>query len=162
MTTSGRRRGERVLTAALLVGGVAPVLSGVAAAFFGNAYVHLVGPDVPGMFSAEAYDMLLLWVNLQGGDAFVAGASRVVVALLGALALKRAFAAIGVLHSGYELWLLPSRGLTWCDATGACRPLAVWELRLFVALHVALVLGFGYGLVRTRRVGTVPNSDGGG
>ncbi|WP_241432312.1 hypothetical protein [Halogeometricum borinquense] len=141
--------GEQVLNTALLLGGIAPVLSGLAAMFLGDAYVHLIGPHVPELFSKEAYEMLLLWVNLQGGDALVAGLSRIVVALLGTLILKQLFAAIGIFHSVYELWLLPTRALPWCDAAGACRNLAVVEIQLFVVLHVVLVLSFGYGLVRT-------------
>lgn len=142
---------DRVLTITLLLGGLAPVLSGVGAMFFGDQYIWLMGNGVRGMFTDNTYHLLITWLNLQGGDAFVAGISRIIVALAGAYGLKRWFAAVGIFHSCFELWLLPTKALPWCHLTGQCRPIFVAEVWAFIALHVVLVAGFSYGLVRGYR-----------
>ncbi|WP_231512948.1 hypothetical protein [Haloferax mediterranei] len=142
---------NRVLTITLIIGGIAPVLSGILAMFFGDQYIYLMGSDIQGMFTDHTYPFLLSWVNLQGGDAFVAGISRVIVALIGAYSVKRVFAAVGIFHSLFEMWLLPTQALSWCHLTGQCRPLFVVEIWAFVALHVVLIVGFSYGLYQGRR-----------
>ena len=92
--------------------------------------------------------MLAVVLRLQGGDAFVAGAARVSVAVWGGLRLKRWLAGIGIAHSGFELWLLPTKLLGWCRdhpeaGCGAGFHAVVFG---FLALHAVLIAGFAVGL----------------
>ncbi|MES1943464.1 hypothetical protein PC39_05100 [Salinisphaera sp. PC39] len=138
---------DRILTALLLLGGVPPLISGLLASAAPLWYLGLTGvTEVVGPAARDA--MAFLW-HLQGGDAAVAGAARVAVALLGGLLLKRLMVAMIVVHSGYEIWLLPSHAFPWCAAhEGVCTPLYVAELWAFLALHLVLVAGGLWALAR--------------
>ncbi len=144
---SQKKSGERILSVMLVLGGLPPILSGVLAMFFGQAYFDFIGSGVAKSLG-EGFGFALVVGNLQGGDAFVAGSSRVLVAFLGNLQLKRFFAVIGIFHSSFELWLLPTKLIPWCQNTvsAQCHQYFFLELYFFLALHGLLVLGFAAGL----------------
>lgn len=110
--------GERALTFGLVLGGIAPCLSGVLAASSPGTYVDSLGHTIPFIFTTDAYRFFKFWMRLQGGDAFVAGAARVAGALVGSTEMKRLLAVVGVLHSAFEIVLIPSDLLQWCSSTG--------------------------------------------
>jgi hypothetical protein len=147
--TEWTKRGERrLLKTFLLVGGFPPILSGLEAGLAPEAYLNGMGPALDALFGEETYPLLVFMLQLQGGDAFVAGAGRVLVALMGRLRLMRWMAGVGILHSGFEIWLLPQRLLGWShDLPGAefstLLDTLVWS---FVALHILLVLGYSTAL----------------
>ena len=143
---------DRLLTVFLVLGGVPPMLFGFFAMFFGEAYFHFIGSGVAQSLG-HGQGFAIFLGNLQGGDAFVAGSCRLAAAFLGSLNLKRIFAAIGIFHSGFELWLLPTKLLTWCKTTpaAACSDLFYVELYFFLGLHGLLVLGFATGIVLSFR-----------
>ena len=128
------------------------MLSGFFAMFFGEAYFHFIGSGVAQSLG-HGKGFAIFLGNLQGGDAFVAGSCRLAAAFLGSLNLKRVFAAVGIFHSGFELWLLPTKLMTWCKATpsAACSKAFTIELTFFLALHALLVLGFAAGLLLSFR-----------
>ncbi len=139
-----RRRLSRWFSGVLWLGGVPPLISGVIAVALPQLYGNAVSARM-GEFLAPAQWALLTFVlSLQGGDAAVGGLARIFVAIWGDLRLKQWMGAVAILHSGFELWLLPGRFLAWCmrpDAPG-CRPFIVTEVWAFMALHVVLVVAF--------------------
>jgi hypothetical protein len=141
-------RASRILSVTLILGGVPPMLSGLMAMFLGDHYLAAIGAGIPELFGNGRYGLLEVVGNLQGGDAFVAGFERVVAAAYGRIRIKQLFALVGIFHSSFELWLLPTKLLPWCTSTPAARCSAFIhvEVWLFLALHVVLVLGFSYGL----------------
>jgi hypothetical protein len=148
-----RRRVSHWLSVFLWLGGVPPLLSGVTAMALPAQYAGAVSARM-GEFLAPAQMALLTFtLSLQGGDAAVAGLARIFVAIWGDLKLKQWMGAVAILHSSFELWLLPSRFLTWClrPDVPACRPFVVTEVWAFIALHLALVGGFAVLLLRSRR-----------
>lgn len=148
-----REQESRWLSVMLWLGGVPPVLSGLLAATVPGWYLALTGvPDALAPAGSQA--AAFLW-HLQGGDAFIAGTARIAVAALGTLALKRILGALMILHSAYELWLIPTHAFTWCERNaGVCTELYRLELWAFLALHVVLVVGavavLGRGLAGSR------------
>lgn len=152
-STVGAGIGRKVLFWTLLLGGVPPMASGVAAMFFHDAYFNFVGAGVPSLFAGPTYGLTHIVLNLQGGDAFVAGSARVIVAFVGSLGVMRLFAGIGLLHSLFEIWLLSQRLLPWCVATpsAGCRDIFVAEVWGFIGLHLVLVAGFSIGLMLSGR-----------
>lgn len=130
------------LSALLWLGGLPPLVSGLVAVLAPGIYLRLT-LDV-GRFDSTAYSLLLFLLRLQGGDAFVAGAARIAVAACGDLRLKKLLAVPAIAHSAFELWLLPSRLLAWCNShpEAGCSEMLVAEVWLFMALHAVLVCGF--------------------
>ena len=99
----------------------------------------------------EAWCWTDLWQRLQGGDAFVAGTSRIFAAYYGHVDIMRAMAWVGIFHSLFEIWLLP-RGIKQVQAIDGQLGLnkvgtvALWG---FVLLHVGLVLLFSLGIAQS-------------
>lgn len=146
------RENNRLLTILLLIGGIPPVISGLAGMFAGMQYLDLIGENVLGLFSPTAEALLLFITNLWGGDAFVAGISRVIVAFLGNMRIKLWFGAVAIFHSIYSLWLLPARFLGWCVAPETtCNSISYLGAAFFLLLHVALVIGFSVSLYAALR-----------
>lgn len=143
------QREEKFLSILLWLGGVPPIISGICASIAPNWYLAMTG--VPDALSPAGNQALAFVFHLQGGDAWVGGAARIAVAVLGGLLLKRIMVAMIILHSSYEIWLLPARGVSWCTAhPGICTPLYRMELWAFVLLHVVLVLGSIWALTGAR------------
>lgn len=142
-----RNRQSSILTLWLLLGGVPPVLSGLIAALAPKLYVEFAGAT--DMFEPRGYAAILFVLSLQGGDAFGAGAMCIIGAVYGNLTVKKLFAAVGIAHSCFELWLLPTSYMHWSanhpDAQFSTISLA--ELWFFFAGHALLVIGFTYGLL---------------
>ena len=155
--------GVRLLRLTLVLGGLPPLISGLAAAFAADAYLRTLGSGLPDMFPREAYPFVLFLTNLQGGDAFVAGFSRLVAAFLGTPRLLQLFALAGIAHSGYELWLLPRRLLAWAEQAPpeAVSPVLYTEVWAFLGLHAVLILGFTLGLVQSLRRHRIYGGEGG-
>ena len=139
--------GPRILKGTLLLGGVPPLLSGLFAMFFADSYLGFIDEGVASLFDSRAYPLVLVIGSLQGGDAFVAGASRIFVAYWGNVRLMIAFAVVGVLHSAFELWLLPTQLLSWCQTEHLCSDAFRAEVWAFVGLHAVLIAGFAAGTV---------------
>lgn len=144
--------GRKILFYALLFGGFPPMISGLFAVFLHDVYLNFIGAGVLTILDGPAYGLTTVIANLQGGDAFVAGSARVAVAFLGGLLLMRVVAAIGILHSLFEIWLLSQKLLPWCDATPSamCSEIFHVEIWFFLLLHLVLVLGFAIGIIRSR------------
>ena len=51
--------------------------------FFADSYLGSIDEGVANLFDSRAYPLVLVIGSLQGGDAFVAGASRIFVAYWG-------------------------------------------------------------------------------
>lgn len=152
---------SRWLSTLLLIGGVPPMLSGIVAVFFPEFYISAIGDGIVPLFGDQRMPLLLFTLGLQGGDAFVAGSSRVAVALYGNLKLKRIVATIAIIHSAYELWLLPARLLSWCDNTveAQCNTLLKVEVWAFMAVHLSLVIGCSFVLACSWRNRTDSSSE---
>lgn len=144
--------GAKILFYALLLGGVPPMLSGLFAVLQHDIYLSFIGNGVPGLIEGPGYGLTTVIANLQGGDAFVGGSARVLVAFLGGVLLMRLVAAIGIVHSLFEIWLLTQRLLPWCDATPSaqCGELFRVEIWGFILLHGVLVVGFTVGIYLSR------------
>ncbi|MCA9800454.1 MAG: hypothetical protein KC777_00630 [Cyanobacteria bacterium HKST-UBA02] len=140
---------SRILSIFLILGGIPPMLSGLIAMISAGTYLGFLGSGVSSMYSPDQVGLLEITWNLQGGDAFVAGSARVAVALIGSDAIKCVLAAIGIGHSLFELWLLPSKLITWCHDTPGVQSGSVFDIGVwfFIVLHVLLVLGFTWGLI---------------
>lgn len=139
-----QQRVSRWFSVFLWLGGVPPLLSGVVAIALPHEYGSAVSARMGDFLAPAQLALLAFTLSLQGGDAAVAGLARIFVAIWGNLRLKQWMGAVAILHSSFELWLLPSRFLIWCtrpDAPG-CRPFIVTEVWAFMALHVVLVAGF--------------------
>lgn len=142
-----RRSQSSILTLWLVLGGVPPVISGIVAGLTPNAYIEFAGAE--SVF--EPMGRVAAWfiISLQGGDAFGAGAMRLVGAVYGNLKVKKLFAAIGIVHCCFELWLLSSSYLHWeknypeYDFSA----LGMLEFWFFFLGHILLLLGFSYGLL---------------
>lgn len=149
--------GKKILFWSLILGGIPPMASGIVAVFFQDFYFQFVGAGVPDMFAGDTYGLTAVILNLQGGDAFVAGSSRVLIAFLGGLMLMRTVAFIGIFHSIYEIWLLSQRLIPWCGDTlsAQCGNLFYAELWGFIALHIILVFGFCYGIIKSLKANPV-------
>lgn len=145
--------GRKILFYALLLGGFPPMISGLFAVFLHDIYLNFIGTGVLAILDGPAYGLSTVIANLQGGDAFVAGSARVAVAFLGGLTLMRVVAGIGIIHSLFEIWLLSQKLLPWCDATPSamCSELFHIEIWSFLLLHLILVFGFGFGIIRSRQ-----------
>lgn len=131
---------SRNLSILLWLGGVPPVVSGILASVAPGLYLELAG--ISDALSVAGNQAIAFIFHLQGGDAWVAGLGRITIALFGSLLLKRITISIAIVHSLYEIWLLPVRGLGWCEENaGVCSSLFVSELWAFVGLHVVLVVG---------------------
>lgn len=139
-----QQRVSRGLSVFLWLGGVPPLISGVTAMALPHQYGGAVSARMGDFLTPAQLALLTFTLSLQGGDAAVAGLARIFVATWGNLRLKQWMGAVAILHSSFELWLLPSRFLTWClrPDVPACRPFVVTEVWAFMALHVVLVAGF--------------------
>lgn len=131
---------ERQLSIILWLGGLPPVVSGVLASIAPAWYLSLTGvTDVTSPAGDQA--LAFLW-HLQGGDAWVAGSARIAVASFGSLILKRIMVFIMLIHSSYELWLIPTHAFSWCsDQEPVCTTLYLSELWAFLSLHIVLIIG---------------------
>jgi hypothetical protein len=143
------QREDRHLSILLWLGGVPPIISGVLASTVPDWYLKMTG--VTEILSPAGKQALAFLFHLQGGDAWVGGSARIAVAVLGSLALKRILAILMIVHSSYELWLLPTHAFSWCaDHPGVCTPDYISELWLFILLHAVLVAGSVWVLARAR------------
>lgn len=141
--------GEKILKVTLLVGGIPPALSGFFAMFFPDLYFDFIGPLVGEAVQGKVYGLIFVIGSLQGGDAFVAGMSRIFVSYSKHSRLMVAFGFVGIFHSIFELWLLPQKLITWCEEEGLCSQVFQYEVWGFVFLHVLLLLGFSIGCWQT-------------
>ena len=133
-------REEKYLSWLLWLGGLPPVMSGLLASIVPAWYLGLTG--VTDTMSPAGQQALAFVWHLQGGDAWVAGSARIAVAMFGTLVLKRILVFIMLLHSSYELWLIPTHAFPWCaDQSPACTSLYLGELWAFMGLHLVLVAG---------------------
>lgn len=140
------KRQERYLSMLLWLGGLPPVVSDILASIAPVWYLSLTG--VTGVLSPAGNQALAFLWHLQGGDAWVAGSARIAVAISGTLALKRILVLIMVIHSSYELWLIPTHAFSWCsDQESVCTALYLGELWAFLLLHVVLIVGSLYALM---------------
>ncbi|MFC4257715.1 hypothetical protein ACFOZ5_01580 [Marinobacter lacisalsi] len=141
---------HKQLSALLWLGGLPPVVSGVLASAAPDWYLGLTGvTDVISPAGDQA--LAFLW-HLQGGDAWVAGSARIAVALLGSLMLKRTMVFIMLMHSSYELWLLPTHAFSWCsNQESVCTTLYLVELWAFLSLHTVLIAGSVFVLTMPQR-----------
>jgi hypothetical protein len=147
-----RQRISRWFSIFLWLGGVPPVISGAVAITLPHLYANAVSERMGEFLAPPQLALLTFTISLQGGDAAVGGLARIFVAIWGNLRLKQWMGAVAILHSSFELWLLPDRFLAWCARPEAppCRPFIVTEVWAFMALHVVLVVGFATLLLRSR------------
>ena len=143
--------GQRLLRLTLILGGLPPLLSGLAAALAPETFVQTLGGGAPAAFSEASFTFVVFLANLQGGDAFIAGFSRIAVAFLGGVGLLRLFAVAGIAHSLFELWRLPGRLLDWAAhaPAEAVSPLLHTEVWAFMSFHTVLAIGFALGLIQS-------------
>ncbi len=154
----GRRRVSRWFSVFLWLGGVPPLISGTIAMALPRLYGHAVSARMDEFLAPAQFALLTFTISLQGGDAAVGALARIFVAIWGDLRLKQWMGAAAILHSSFELWLLPSRFLAWCTRPDApaCRPFIVTEVWAFMALHVVLAVGFAVLLLWSWRRRTAP------
>ena len=137
--------GAKILKYSLLLGGIPPLLSGAIAMFFPDIYLNFIGPKVMDLLEGPAYGLVFVIGSLQGGDALVAGISRIIVAYSNAPKIMAGFAVVGIFHSLFELWLLPVKLLPWCDEYKYCSQGFQSEVWGFLGLHLLLIVGFMIG-----------------
>ena len=127
------------------------MVSGLLAMFAADTYLWMIGSRIHSLYHGALFGLLRGTWNLQGGDAFVAGSARGAVALLGSTRLKQIMAVIGLGHSAYELWILPTVFIAWCNDTPAAHCGVIFRVGVafFMGLHVLLVTGFVLGLALT-------------
>ncbi|MCA8999748.1 MAG: hypothetical protein KDA80_22320 [Planctomycetaceae bacterium] len=143
-----RTDSSSVLSLFLWIGGIPPILSGITAALFPDVYLQFTGAEQ--FLDPHGHATAVFLLSLQGGDAFVAGTARIIGAIWGNLSVKRFLAATGIVHSGFEIWLLLSTLMDWQtrfprEPFDSALLVEIW---FFVALHGLLVMGFTYGLIQ--------------
>lgn len=145
-----------ILTFWLLAGGVPAVISGLVAGLAPTLYLDFGGAQ--DIFEPQGYTAAAFILSLQGGDAFGAGAMRIIGAVYGNLTVKKLFAAIGIVHSCFELRLLLTSFLHRSENFPNIEfsTLAFAEFWFFLAGHAVLIVAFTYGL--TVRDKNIPNA----
>jgi len=98
----------------LWLGGLPPVISGICIVLNSELYTGIIATNIVSL-CGNAWPYVSLWLQLQGGDAFVGGMGRIIVAQVGNLRTKKLVAFVGIFHSLFEIWLLPTKSLPSCE-----------------------------------------------
>lgn len=140
---------SKILSITLFIGGIFPFISGLFAMFGTDFYVRFLSNGIPNIFNKESYSLFLIVWGLQGGDAFVAGISRIFVSFSKSINLKLLFSFIGIFHSIYELILLNSKLLEWMNKINQINISNIFyiEVWMFIVLHIILIIGFTMGIL---------------